>query len=118
MLYLLGINLPDRKLVHIALQGIYGLGRFQALKVCHKLEIHPLARLDTLPPTTITSLSLMLNNMELDTAIKNKTKSRVRELIAMGSYRGLRLAQGKPARGQRTRTNRKTAKKLNPSRAK
>lgn len=37
----------------------------------------------------------------------------IARLIAIGCNRGLRLKQGLPARGQRTRSNAKTAKRIN-----
>jgi small subunit ribosomal protein S13 len=40
----------------------------------------------------------------------------IARLISIGCHRGLRLKQGLPARGQRTRSNAKTAKRLNARR--
>lgn len=52
-----------------------------------------------------------------DLTIEGKLRSVVRENIQLkrtiGSYAGLRHAMGLPVRGQRTKTNAKTAKKLN-----
>jgi small subunit ribosomal protein S13 len=41
MLHLLGVNLPDRKLVSTALQYFYGIGEPTAMKLCKNLSIPP-----------------------------------------------------------------------------
>ena len=45
-------------------------------------------------------------------ALKQQRQERVKFLWKLGTYRGLRLFQGLPARGQRTHSNAQTAKKL------
>ena len=46
----------------------------------------------------------------------NISKERIRKLIDIRLYRGLRHKAGLPVRGQRTHTNRKTSRKLNKTR--
>jgi ribosomal protein S13 len=36
--------------------------------------------------------------------------------LKLGTYRGIRFRQGRPVRGQRTRSNARIAKSLNPRR--
>jgi small subunit ribosomal protein S13 len=118
MVYLLGINLPDKKLVHIALTSIYGIGLHTAQRLCHKLEIHPACRLENLGDEKIVMLSQELNQMNIDSAIKKQVKQSILKLVTLGTYRGLRHQAGLPVRGQKTRTNAATAKKLNKLRFK
>lgn len=113
MLYLLGINLPDDKLVHIALTSIYGIGRAKGKQICNQLEIHPQCRLSELEESKITKLSQLLNTIEIEAELRRSTQNRIKSLISMGSYRGARHLANKPTRGQRTRTNASTAKMLN-----
>lgn len=113
MLYLLGVNLPDKKLAHIALTSIYGIGRKTSERICHQLEIHPRCRLADVPESKLTKLSHLLNNMTIETELRRGVESQVRSLVSIGSYRGLRHSAGLPVRGQRTRGNAQTAKRLN-----
>jgi small subunit ribosomal protein S13 len=113
MLYLLGINLPDQKLVHIALTSVYGIGQPTAKKICNQLEIHPQCRLQDVPDAKIIQLSHLLNSLTIEAELKRQTQNRIKSLVQMGAYRGLRHQAGKPVRGQRTRTNAHTAKALN-----
>ncbi|KAJ3368843.1 hypothetical protein HDU91_000266 [Kappamyces sp. JEL0680] len=112
-MYLLGINLPDEKRVDIALTYIYGIGRKTGLRICNQLEIHPQCRLKELPEAKITKLSQLLNTMEIEAELKRKVHNNIATLVSIGSWRGQRHSQGKPVRGQRTRSNANTAKKLN-----
>ena len=45
-------------------------------------------------------------------------KKQAHRLVSISSWRGLRLAQGLPCRGQRTHGNARTARKLNAYRVK
>jgi small subunit ribosomal protein S13 len=112
-MYLLGINLPDEKRVDIALTSIYGIGRKTGEKICHQLEIHPQCRLKELTEAKITKLSQLLNTMDIEAELKRKVHNNISNLVTIGSWRGSRHQQGKPVRGQRTRSNASTAKKLN-----
>ena len=47
---------------------------------------------------------------------KMRERSRLENLYSRGSQRAIRLRQGLPVNGGRTRTNGKTARKLNPGR--
>ncbi|KAI8824124.1 uncharacterized protein EV422DRAFT_518964 [Fimicolochytrium jonesii] len=113
MLYLLGVNLPDHKPVPIALQQIYGVGPHTSATVCHKLGIHPRCRLSDLAEDKVTKLSALLNTMTIDAELKRETKARVGVMVQTGRYRGARHKAMLPVNGQRTHTNRRTAKKLN-----
>ncbi|KAI9009785.1 hypothetical protein BC832DRAFT_387903 [Gaertneriomyces semiglobifer] len=113
MLYLLGVNLPDQKTVPIALTHIYGVGPTTASQICHKLAIHPRCRLKDLPEEKVTRLSQLLNTMTIDAELRREKRTRIAGMIQMGSYRGDRHQRGYPVNGQRTHTNRRTAKKLN-----
>ncbi|KAI8591698.1 hypothetical protein HDU88_003160 [Geranomyces variabilis] len=113
MLYLLGVNLPDAKAVPTALTHIYGIGPHTAASVCHKLGIHPRCRLADLPEAKITQLSALLNTMTIDAELLRETRNKITVMVQSGRYRGARHKASLPVNGQRTHTNRMTAKKLN-----
>jgi len=54
-----------------------------------------------------TSFSPIIENLE------EFKKENIKMLISLSALRGRRLKQGYPVRGQRTRSNARTAKKLN-----
>ena len=67
----------------------------------------------TLPPKTITALTAELSTMVIESDAKRLLQENIRRLRDMGTYRGRRHAMGLPVRGQRTRNQIETAKKLN-----
>lgn len=86
----------------------------------------PLAKPDFKPPeTTPTTLNLSwrqkmglkkkdpLKELKIETDLRREVRENIAHHRMIGSYVGRRHVMGLPVRGQRTRTNAKTAKKLN-----
>jgi small subunit ribosomal protein S13 len=113
MVYLLGVNLPDQKLVSTALTSIFGIGLPTATKLTHKLMIHPRCRLSELTEEKLTALSTSLNDQLIESDLKRSINSKIQKLVNMGTRRGHRHVMGLPVHGQNTRSNGKTATKLN-----
>ncbi|RYC56279.1 hypothetical protein CHU98_g9931 [Xylaria longipes] len=78
-----------------------------------KYTIHPQTRLGTVPAKTVTALTAELSNMTIENDARRIVQDNIKRLRDMGTYRGRRHAMGLPVRGQRTRTQIETAKKLN-----
>ena len=113
-LHVLGVHLPDRKPTVIALQSFYGIGAHTALRLCSQLCIPPRLPLQDIPEHQITALSSVLSGMVLESDLKREIRGNIARLRRIGSWRGRRFQAGLPVRGQRTRTNAKIAKRLNP----
>ncbi|KAI9139766.1 hypothetical protein BKA69DRAFT_1126323 [Paraphysoderma sedebokerense] len=113
MLHLLGVNLPDRKTVPVALSYFYGIGRPLAAKICNQLSIHPACKLQELSETQINQLGEILNKMTLEGDLRREIKNRVLHHKQIGTVKGRKFELGLPVRGQRYRTNAVTAGKLN-----
>lgn len=113
MVYLLGINLPDSQLVSKALTKIYGVGPATAASLSHKLCIHPTCRLSELPEPKLVSLSSLLNSMKIESELKRSVQNQIKKQFEMGTLRGIRHKAGLPVRGQKTRANARTARRLN-----
>ncbi|KAI1468468.1 ribosomal protein S13 [Daldinia caldariorum] len=109
----MGVSFHEKKLVRKALESFYGLGPQLAARIMAKYTIHPLARLETVPPKTITALTAELSTMTLENDARRIVQDNIKRLRDMGTIRGRRHAMGLPVRGQRTRTQIETAKKLN-----
>jgi len=100
-------------LLQKALESFYNLGPSTSVRILAKYSIHPLAKIGSLPPRTITSLTAELGGMTIENDARKVMQENIRRLKDIGSYRGRRHAMNLPARGQRTRTQIETAKKLN-----
>jgi small subunit ribosomal protein S13 len=112
MLYIIGKNLPDKKLVRIGLSIIYGIGPNSAKAICDKFNINDKIRFKDLNDRQKTLLGKTLSDMFLEGRLRKEKKMHIRRLIIIKSYRGFRHKAGLPVRGQRTHTNAQTMKKL------
>ncbi|KAH7318753.1 hypothetical protein B0I35DRAFT_479229 [Stachybotrys elegans] len=109
----MGVNFPEGKLVQKALESFYNLGPFTSARVMAKHSIHKLAKVGSLAPKTVTSLTAELSQMKLEGDAIKSMQENIKRLKDIGSYRGRRHAMGLPVRGQRTRTQTATANRLN-----
>jgi len=116
MIYFLNKRVNEKIPIKQALMRVYGVGPFLADSFCKKVGINPILKLDK---ATSKQLALLI-----DTVFKDKQNFKEEELsrylygnsvrlAQIRSYRGLRYKKGLPLRGQRTRTNSKTAKRKN-----
>ena len=112
-MYLLGVNLQDKKTVPTALSKIYGIGRSRGETICDKLGIQRACLLKDVSESTIVELLKLLNSYTIESELKRAVRNNIANLLAIGSYRGERHKAGLPVRGQSTRNNAKSARKLN-----
>ncbi|TIA88937.1 hypothetical protein E3P99_02316 [Wallemia hederae] len=125
MVYLLGVNLPDQKLVKIALTRFYGIGLSTSERICAYLSIHDKARIGQLPEHQMTSLSSFLSapptlpathalsDFKIEADLRRQVRSNIEHHRQIGSYKGRRHGQGLPVRGQNTHSNARTARRVN-----
>ncbi|TPX71611.1 hypothetical protein CcCBS67573_g05075 [Chytriomyces confervae] len=105
-MFFLGVNIPDNKLVSIALTSIYGVGPKTGTRICNQ----------DLPEDKVTQLSGLLNGMTIETELRKQIADNIAKMVHINSYKGMRHKAGLPVHGQRTSTNAQTAKKLNKGR--
>ncbi|KAG5999086.1 hypothetical protein E4U43_002288 [Claviceps pusilla] len=111
--FILGVNFHEGKLVKKALESFYSLGTTTSSRIMAKYSIHKLAKIGSLAPRTVTSLTAELSQMKIGTDARRAVQDNIQRLKDIGSFRGRRHAMGLPVRGQRTRTQTATANKLN-----
>lgn len=96
-----------------ALESFYGLGPTASARIMAKFSIHKLAKVGSLAPRTVTSLTAELSQMTIGQDAKKVMQDNIRKLKEIGSYRGKRHTSGLPVRGQKTQSQTVTARKLN-----
>ncbi|KAF7190349.1 37S ribosomal protein subunit sws2, mitochondrial [Pseudocercospora fuligena] len=113
MVFIFGVNFQESALVARSLQSFYGIGP----KVCERLmarfHIHKTAKVGSLKDRQVNDLAGELSTMTLENDLRRQLQDNIKRLRDMGAYRGRRHAMGLPVRGQRTRTQIMTARKLN-----
>jgi len=114
LIRILGNTLDSRKKVYIALTRIYGIGIPRSKSILKSLNINPDVKVSDLTNENVSSLRDLLENetFQLEGNLKRLLKQNINRLIEIGSYRGKRHLKGLPTRGQRTRTNSRTSRKL------
>ncbi|KAJ6623511.1 hypothetical protein B0H10DRAFT_2162491 [Mycena sp. CBHHK59/15] len=62
MVYVLGVNLPDRHLVKFALTQFYGIGHATAQCICARFQMHNTCKIRDLTPLQVTALASFLSS--------------------------------------------------------
>jgi small subunit ribosomal protein S13 len=107
----LGVDIPGRKRIEIALRYIHGIGPTRARQIVEEAKLDPATKADDLTPEELRRLlGVIQNNYRVEGDLRREVSQNIRRLISTGSYRGLRHRRGLPVRGQRTSTNARTRK--------
>ncbi|KAH8927838.1 S13-like H2TH domain-containing protein [Atractiella rhizophila] len=136
-MHILGVNLPEQKILKVALTAFPGIGHTTARRLCARLSFHSTVTVGELTPVQVNALSALLSSPQTASSFHSRLhqprnshlhpstgipilqdlRRLVRNNIArhrmIGTYRGRRHAMRLPVRGQRTTTNHRTARKLN-----
>jgi small subunit ribosomal protein S13 len=106
-----GVDLPRDKRIEIGLTYIFGIGGPKAREVLEATKINPDIRVRDLTDTQVGLLrDYIVQNIKIEGDLRRDVQMRIKRLVEIGSYRGLRHRRGLPVRGQRTRTNSRTRK--------
>jgi|SaaInlV_120m_DNA_3_1039746.scaffolds.fasta_scaffold17940_1 small subunit ribosomal protein S13 len=113
MVYLLNTEISERKPICSALQNIYGIGEKRAKFLCQKFGIKTETKLKDLPKETQYKI---VNFIEKEYLIGNELKKFLIQInedyVKTKTYRGSRIKNKLPRRGQRTHTNSRTVKNI------
>lgn len=114
MVRILGNNLSNKKKIYVALTCIYGIGIPTSKKILEELNIDFNIKVSELNETNISALREMLEKEEfkLEGDLKRMVSLNIKRLIDINSFRGRRHLKGLPVRGQRTRTNNRTSRRI------
>ncbi|MEI8344251.1 MAG: 30S ribosomal protein S13 [Candidatus Moraniibacteriota bacterium] len=111
MIRISGINLPDEKIIEVALTYVFGIGPSTSKKLLKKLEIDPKTKTKVLSPEQANKLRDEIEKKyKVEGELKHEVKMNVKRLKEIGSYRGSRHQKGLPVHGQRTKTNSRTVR--------
>ena len=107
----LGIDIPGRKRVEIALRYIYGIGPTKSAQLVAKTGLDGGKKADDLTDDEISRLAEVLQSEYMvEGDLRRENTQNIKRLISISSYRGIRHRRGLPCRGQRTSTNARTRK--------
>lgn len=111
-----GVDIPDNKRIDVALTYIYGIGPTKSKELLAMSNISPELKVKEVPEEDLARLRHLIDKLSADKELliegdlRREINQRIKRLIEIGCYRGLRHRRGLPVRGQRTRTNARTRK--------
>jgi small subunit ribosomal protein S13 len=97
------------------LVSLKGIGPSTADRICKALGVlpsTPFVKITQGQRKHIENWIYEQNDILFESSLKRKLMRDVRKLVQIKNYRGLRLQRGLPVRGQRTKTNAKTARRV------
>jgi len=104
-----GVNLPTEKQVLYALTYIHGVGQKTSAEILDKCSIETTVRVKDLTDGDIKKISDVLRNeYTVEGELQRVTRTNIKRLVDIGTYRGMRHKSKLPSRGQRTKTNART----------
>lgn len=113
MVYLFQTIINDNQSIKKGLQKLYGIGPKSSQRIAELLGVSSKTKIDQLSQNQIQEIkSLISKNFKINNVLKRVKSENIRRLIEISSYRGFRHVKALPTRGQRTRDNARTAKKL------
>jgi small subunit ribosomal protein S13 len=108
---IIGVDIPERKPLKIALRYIYGIGPHIALEICKRCNLDPDLRVNNLTEADIGTLnSAIADGFMVEGDLRRQVAQNIRRLTSINCYRGMRHRRSLPVRGQRTKTNARTRK--------
>ena len=108
---ILGVELPIKKQVFVALTKIYGIGNVSAKKICEDLSIAYSIRVNQLTEEQVVTISdHITEKYVVEGGLRREIKENIDRLKNIRCRRGIRLQARLPVRGQRSKSNARTAK--------
>lgn len=108
----IGRSLVGREKIGPFIDSIFGIGFKTAYRLLKHIGISYNASLDTIQQSKLSYVESCFSNYTLGLDLQRYTQNRLSDKIRLGGHAGLRLSQGLPARGQRTKTNAITCKRM------
>ena len=106
-----GVNIPQTKVVHVALTYIYGIGEKFSNDICTKLNISKNKRVNSLTEDEILKIREFIDkNYKVEGNLRREVSLNIKRLSDLATYRGSRHKRKLPVRGQRTHSNARTRK--------
>tara|TARA_Y100001970_G_scaffold271623_1_gene367288 strand:+ start:279 stop:662 length:384 start_codon:yes stop_codon:yes gene_type:complete len=106
-----GINIPQNKVVSIALTYIHGIGVHSSKQICKKLNISDKTRVNQLTEDQVLKIREYIDqNHKVEGDLRREVSVNIKRLVDLASYRGSRHKKKLPVRGQRTHCNARTRK--------
>lgn len=110
MARIVGVDIPNDKVVVVSLTYIYGIGLKTSQTILEKAKVNPQKRVKDLSEEEIARIRAEIAHFKVEGDLRREVLLNIKRLQEIGCYRGIRHRKGLPVRGQRTKTNARTRK--------
>lgn len=109
---IIGVDIPPKKRIDIALRYIYGIGPTVSKRILERAEIDPSIRANALSEQQLSALvkEIQEGDYNIEGDLRREVAMNLKRMQSIRCYRGIRHGRGLPVRGQRTSTNARTRK--------
>jgi len=108
---LVGIDIPDKKAISVALTYIYGIGRHTSEQILKEAKVQADAKAGTLSEDQLSRITQIIDrNYIVGGQLRRQVAQNIARLRDIACYRGIRHRRGLPVRGQCTQSNARTRK--------
>ncbi|GBU10703.1 30S ribosomal subunit protein S13 [Erysipelotrichaceae bacterium] len=105
-----GVDIPRDKRVVISLTYVFGIGNTTAQKILATTSIDESKRVKDLSEDELTAIRAEVDKIKTEGDLRREVALNIKRLQEIASYRGIRHRRNLPVRGQKTKTNARTAK--------
>ena len=106
-----GVNIPQNKIVQVALTYIHGIGEKFSNTICDQLKIPKNKRVNALTDDEVLKIREFIDqNYKVEGDLRREVSLNIKRLVDLATYRGSRHKKKLPVRGQRTHCNARTRK--------
>ena len=106
-----GQFIADKKHRWVGLTAIYGIGKTTALAICDRAGIPSDKRVADLSEADLDKIRQEISHHTVEGELRREVAINIKQMMDLGSYKGIRHRRGLPVNGQRTKTNAKTRKR-------
>ena len=108
---ILGVNIPDNKIIEVALTYLYGLGQSSSRRILESAKVVRSKRTKDLTTEELLRIQNVIEkNYRVEGELRQLIRRNIQRLKDLQAYRGLRHLRRLPVRGQRTKTNSRTVR--------
>ena len=106
-----GQFIADHKHIWVGLTAIYGIGKTTAMAICKDSGIATDKRVGALSEAELDKIRQGITKYTVEGELRREVAINIKQMMDLGSYKGIRHRRGLPVNGQRTKTNAKTRKR-------
>ncbi|KAK7510579.1 mitochondrial 37S ribosomal protein uS13m [Phyllosticta citriasiana] len=111
--FIFGNSFEPIVLVKKTLESFYGIGPQVSRQIMARFSLHQTMKVKELSNQQVLDLNAYLSTLKIENDLRRQMQENIQRLRDIGTYRGRRHAMGLPVRGQNTRSQIQTSRRLN-----